>query len=93
MCLVGRQLARTTFSTPRGTYVAARWRHGVVGAGGVSPLDRLQEVLGERRLRRVVAGRVAVEAVAAFRALGDAEGLEDAVVVERLCGHRPVTIE
>ena len=75
--------------------MAARCVVIVAGArcGGVSPLDRLQEVLGERRLRRVVAGGVAVEAVRALRALGDAEGLEHAVVVKRLCGHRPVTIE
>ena len=73
--------------------MAARCVVIVAGARRSSPLDRLQEVLGERRLRRVVAGGVAVEAIAAFRALGDAEGLEDAVVVERLCGHRPVTIE
>ena len=66
--------------------MAARCVVIVAGArrGGVSPLDRLQEVLGERRLRRVVAGRVAVEAVRALGPLDDAEGLEDAVVVKRL---------
>ena len=46
------------------------------------PLDVREHVVDAGRVRVVVAGRVAVEAVAALRALGDAEGLEDAVVVE-----------